>query len=244
MAYDFEFTGGGDRIVFDSHGDFTTKVAVSLWVKVESNPGTNQTNYLIKTKSGANSDHNFAITWTPAGGGDIYILWHNPTTVANEWRTDYTPTVGAWTHFYFTIDWTTNPDTVSLWINGTSMTMAHNAGSNNVDPLTSATQVYYVGGPVVGDPNNTDGLIADIGVWSDIGNTARQAGLYSRSSMFYPENRVECMPLVNSPENLEGGTGTVTEAVLSTDRPPIVYPVNSIFKKSLRPRVFAPGLAR
>lgn len=225
MSYDFEFSNAADRLVSDSHADFTSQVSVSLWLKSESNPGTNQTNYFLKTKSGANSDHNFGITWTPSGSGDIYIMWHNPSTTMNEWKADYNPTVGAWTHFYFSIDWTTNPDTVSLWINGASQTVTHNFGSNNIAPVTAATQVYYIGGPGSGDPNFTDGKLAEIAVWSDL-DTTRIAPLAAGASpILFPTNRVEYWMLREGLANENGGVATISGGtpVFSTDHPSIYY---------------------
>lgn len=225
MSYDFEFSNAADKLTSTPHADFTTTVSCSFWLKSESNPGTNQTNYFTKSKSGANSDINFRCTWTPAGGGDIYVAFTTTSTSFNEWKCDYTPTVGVWTHFYFSIDWTTNPDTVLVWINGSSQTVTHSFGSNNVTPDTTATQAYYIGGPGAGDPNFTDGKLAEIGVWSDL-DTTRVAGLASGNSpRFYSTNLVDYWQLREGLENEKGGVATISGGtpVFSTDHPTMRY---------------------
>lgn len=225
MAYDFEFSDAADRIQFPSNADYTSTVSVAISVFAESNPGTNQTNYLIKHKSGANDNKNFFFTWTPGGGGDVYVGWSRSDTGANnEWKIDYTPSTSAWTHFYFSIDWTTNPDTVLVWANGTSQTCTHNFGSNNIGPLTTATQVYSIGGPPAGDPNFTDGLIANIGVWSDL-DTSRVAPLSKGfSPHFFPNNRKECIHLVRDLVNCHGGSGTLSGTPVVAPHPRTIFP--------------------
>lgn len=226
MAFDFEFSDAADRIQFDSHTDYTSTVSVSLWVNAESNPGTNQTNYLVKHKSGADSDKNFFFTWTPAGGGDVYVGWsRSDTGAANEWKIDYTPTTGVWTHFYFSIDWTQNPDVVRVWTNNTEQTVAHNFGSTNIDPKTTATQVYSIGGPPAGDPNFTDGLIAEVGVWNNL-DTSRVAPLSKGfSPLFFSNNLEEYFPLIREKINpVGGGSGTDSGTPVVAAHPRMIYP--------------------
>src|SRR3990167_1173084 len=226
MAYDFEFSDAADRIQFESHTDFTSYVSVSLWLYAESNPGTNQTIYIQKHKSGANTDKNFFFNWTPAGGGDVYVGWSRSDTGANnEWKIDYTPSTSAWTHFYFSIDWTTNPDVVRIWANGVEQSVAHNFGSTNIGPLTTATQVYSIGGPPAGDPNFTDGLLAEIGIWNDLVPSRVEALAKGYSPLFYANNLEEYFPLIRELINpVGGGTGTASGTPVVAAHPRMIYP--------------------
>lgn len=223
MAYDFE-EADGDRIDnITSHADYTTTVSCSFWVKAESNPGSHQAIFVSKGKDGAN-EPNIRFLWTPAGGGDVYTAVYAGGGF-NEWKADYSPTTGAWEHWYFEIDWTTNPDTHLFWVNGVAKTMTHNFGSNNITPSTTATQTITLGGSDTGDANNADALISDVAFWTDIVGETRAQGLYNAgngglAAALYPTNLVEDIPLRVDPDNRKGGAGSlVNTPVLSTDNP-------------------------
>lgn len=223
MAYDFE-EADGDRIDnITSHADYTTTVSCSFWVKAESNPGSHQAIFVSKGKDGAN-EPNCRFLWTPAGGGDVYTVAYAGGGF-HEWKADYSPTTGSWEHWYFEIDWTTNPDTHRFWVNGVEKTMTHNFGTNNITPSTTATQTITLGGSDTGDANNADALISDVAFWSDIVGVTRAQGLYNSgngglAAALYPTNLVEDIPLRVDPDNRKGGAGSlVNTPVLSTDNP-------------------------
>lgn len=210
-SYDFE-ESEGDRVDdFPSHADYTTTVSCSFWVKAESLPGSHQMIIVSKDKDGAN-EPNIRYLWTPAGGGDVYIASYAGGGL-NEWKADYSPTLGVWEHWYFESDWTTNPDTHRFWVNGVEKTVTHNYGSNNITPQTTATQTITLGGSAVSDPNNYDGLLSDVAFWSDIVGETRADGLYNlgkgvRPHVAYPTNLTEDIPLRVDLSNSKGGSGT------------------------------------
>lgn len=222
MSRDFE-ESSSMRAEFASHGDFTTKVSISFWLKAESNPGAHQAIFVSKTRQGFDRP-NFSLLWTPAGGGDVYTVAYAGGSF-NEWKADYSPTLAAWEHWYFELDWTTNPDTHLFWVNGVAKTMTHNFGSNNVTPDVTATQVYSIGGPGA-STNFADGLLAEIAVWSDLVGITRATTLYNngrgaRASDVYPANLVEYIRFKGDDlTNVKGGTGTLTNApTRSLDHP-------------------------
>lgn len=222
MAYDFE-DGSNQKIVFASHADYTTTVDISFWVKAESNPGTHQTIHVSKTRSGYDRP-NFSLLWTPAGGGDVYTVAYAGGGF-NEWKADYSATTGVWEHWYFSINWSTNPDTHLFWANAVSKTMTHNYGSNNVTPDVTATQEYSIGMPGSGT-NNTDGILAEIAVWSDNNSALRLNALSKGASpLFFLENLNEYFPLIRELQNpVGGGVGTLTNTPVVANHPRMIYP--------------------
>lgn len=223
MAYDFE-EGSSQRIDdFPSHYDYTTTMSCSFWIRAESNPGSHQAIFVSKDRDGQN-EPNARFLWTPAGGGDVYVVFYAGGGF-NEWKADYSPTTGVWEHWYFEIDWTTNPDTVRFWVNGVEQTVSHNFGSNNVTPSTTATQTITLGGSAVGDGNHADGMIAEVAMWSDLVGQARATALYNdgggiRADLAYPTNLKEYIPLRYEALNYKGGSGTLTNSpTLSSTHP-------------------------
>lgn len=223
MSYDFEESGGGNSIISTTtHANFTTTVSVSFWIKAESNPGSHQAVFISKTRDGYDRP-NFKCLWTPAGGGDVYTVVY-AGGVFNEWKADYSPTTGVWEHWYFEMDWTTNPDTHLFFVNGVAKTMSLNYNSNNVTPDTTATQKYIFGKNDVGDANAADAKLAEFAVWSDIVGETRADGMYNSGSggaadALYNTNLVEYWSLYADPNNAKGGSGTVSGATLSADHP-------------------------
>lgn len=226
MAYDFEESSTQRIDDFVAHADYTTTVAVSFWLKAESNPGSHQAIFVSKDKDGAN-EPNIRMLWTPAGGGDVYTVTY-AAGAFNEWKADYSPTVGAWEHWYFEVDWSTNPDTHRFWVNGVEQTMTHNFGSNNVTPSTTATQTITLGGDAVGDPNNADGVIAEVAFWSDNVGLARATMLSKGySPLFFKNNLTEYIPLIRNLHNFKGGSGTLSVSNPTVaPHPRIYYPAS------------------
>lgn len=225
MSMDFE-ESSGQRAEFPAHADYTTKAYISFWVNAESNPGAHQAIFVSKTRQGFDRP-NFSLLWTPAGGGDVYIVVY-AGGVFNEWKADYSPTTGTWENWQFLLDWTTNPDSHRFFVDNVEKTLSLNFNSNNVTPDITATQVISLGGPGAGDPNYTDGKLAEIGIW-DRHRTDEERALLARgySPDHFIDGLKEYIDGRNAFRNLRGGeTGTLTNApVISTDHPPkMVYP--------------------
>lgn len=226
MSYDFE-ESSGQRITYATvHSDYTSTVTISVWIKPESLPGAHQMHFVDKGINSSSGDRNFSVAWTPASGGQWFISFSDSSNNYSEWTASGNPTLGVWTHLYVEIDWTTNPDTFLLWVNGSSTSLSCSFGLNNRTPSTDATQHITIGGEhgSASNVNNMDGLIAEVAIWSDVVGSSRASGMYNSGSggkadALYPTNLVEYIDLDGDADNSKGGSGSVTGATLSTAHP-------------------------
>ena len=179
--------------------------------------------FVTKGKNNAGNDRNFSIGWHP--NPRISIGWFNPAGSIHEWAHDITLSTGQWYHFYMEIDTTTNPDTVLLWIDGVSKTMSFLSGTNNSDMISTATQEIAIGREH-GGGNQMDGLIAEVGIWSDIVGESRALMLSKGfSPAFFRNNLTEYIPLIRNLHNLKGGTGTMSASnPVVAAHPKIIHP--------------------
>lgn len=227
MSYDFE-EGSSQRITYTPNtAAYSTTVSISFWVKAESLPGAHQMHFIDLGASASWNPRNVSAYWTPAGGGTIGISWINASgpTFA-EWTKAYTLSTSAWTHFYFEVDWSTNPDTVLCWINGSSQALTCTFGSNNLTPAGTYGQISVGGEHGSGTTGNyMDGLLAEIAVWSDVVGSTRASGLYNSgnggtASVLYPTNLTEDIRLYADANNAIGGSGNLLNTpVFSSTHP-------------------------
>lgn len=232
MSYDFE-ESSGQRITYAPNADYTSQVSVAFWTKIESLPGAHQMHFVDKGKDDAGNNRNFSIYWTPASGGQIGVSWDQPSGAYHEFSYNINLAsapniVGSWASWYAEIDWTQNPDSCVIWINGTQYTLSNTFGGNDSTPLTTATQQLSLGGEhgSSDNVNNFDGLMSDVGIWSDVVGSTRASGLYNSGSgglvsTLYPTNLIEDIPLRDDPDNDGGGSGTLSSSppTLSSDNP-------------------------
>jgi hypothetical protein len=81
---------------------------------------------------------------------------------------NFTPSVNVWHHVAWTIDWTTNPDTVISCFDGGCSAMTLVEGGNNTSPTTGATQQALLGTFVSQANRYWNGDLADAAAWNAI----------------------------------------------------------------------------
>lgn len=222
-AFDFE-EASSQRITYTPNTtSYPSKVSLSFWFKPESLPGAHQMHFVDLGSSSNWNPRHFGAYWTPASGGQVGISWINSSgPTYSEWTASYTLTVGNIYHFYYEIDWTVNPNTAKLWINGSSVTLTNTFGTNYLIPTGTFDQLSVGGEHGSGTTGNyVDGLLSDILIWSDNVGSTRASGLYNsgngaRGDILYPTNLTENIRLRVDASNAVGGGGTLLNAPVKT----------------------------
>ena len=163
-----------DYVGIPNTANIGTLLSVSTWVKPAS-AGAAGANYYF-SKGNNTGDVNWAFGYT---GGVVRLVYTDSFVSFVVWSYTVTLTVGQWYHLAWTVDWTTNPDTVTVWIDGTQHAATCTLGSNNSLPTTTNPQTTAIGG-YVGANFTFDGSLAEPAVFdgsllgaNEIGSLAR-----------------------------------------------------------------------
>lgn len=225
MSYDLEETSS-QRIIFTPNTPiYDSKLAVSFWANVEAFRGDRQTHFLDMGASASWNPRNFSCYWAP--GNNVGISWINSAgPTFSEWTNNFSITTAVWHHFYFEVDWTTNPDTALFWYDGGVKTLSNTFGTNNQTPTGTYGQLSVGGEHGSGTTGNyLDGMIAEIGIWNDnIGESRALALSKGYSPLFFRNNLTEYIPLIRELLNLKGGVGTGLNTPVPASHPRIIYP--------------------
>lgn len=223
MAYNF-VRASGHHIDIDSFPDLTSQLSLSVHVKnasaVAGGGSFEERIIFTKFKNGDGNDRNFQFDYRNNGGNTgPMLVWTSPVSSFITYQDIGTfLTVDTWFHFLVTVDWTTNPDTVALYFDGSSHSLTR-SGSDNATPTTGATQVTKIGGYATGE---WDGDLAELAIWDTVLTASEAAALKKASPLVvHPNNLVFYAPLVRDLIDLKGHGLTNNSATVST-HPPII----------------------
>lgn len=128
--------------------DFTTRFTFEGWINTNSTPVIAVTPFrtiFSKGTTGVNGNRNIGIDYRNDGAVKLEIYWTSPAAgTFIEYTYTVTLTPSTWYHLVIAIDWSTNPDTVILYLNGISQSLTL-VGSNNGTPTTTAPQTSAIG---------------------------------------------------------------------------------------------------
>ena len=154
-----------DKVVLATTGQAVTDYfSFVYWFKLSVLPGQGVSSCIISKGNAANVSSNYYVrfegtlgsvragmVWTTSPGASTY--WVKDTNISSL-------SMNVWHHLAWTVDWTTNPDTVKVYLDGVVDTVTLASGSNNGPPTTTATQVMTIGQVIGIFPYNGD--LADL----------------------------------------------------------------------------------
>jgi Concanavalin A-like lectin/glucanases superfamily len=140
----------GDKIDLATVGQpITDKLSFSVWFKVAALPGAAVNRFFFfKSKASDVTDVNYWIDLENSGSNRIRIVWTSSVgnfVVYKSGQNLDTLTLNTWHHWAWTVDWTTNPDAVIGYLDGTAATPTLASGGNNTTPTTGGTQAMEIG---------------------------------------------------------------------------------------------------
>jgi len=152
-----------DRITFPGPGGGYTKLSLSMWVYPVSQPEEGEI-YGIVWNGGAAGYTGYSLYYYTVGGVQKLEYLTSLTFLSDTTKTcTVTLTTNAWSHIVFAIDLTTDPDTVGMYVNGVSQSVA-TSGESTVNALAGGTQkigCYSASGT---DAHFWDGRIGELAV--------------------------------------------------------------------------------
>jgi len=227
MARNFD-TASNHRIEIASLSDYSTQLSFSVWVNPTTDPSAAQFYTMFSHASGPPESRNMDIDYRRRSGVQhVEISWTQPIGSYIEWvvSTGFTLLLGVWHHIAFAIDWTTNPDSVSMWIDGAAQTMSF-VGSDNATPTATGTPLFDRIGSYADSANSAwDGSIAELASWPGYLLTDGEALALSKGFA----------PFVVHPAGLEiypqlirevidyKGTALTNQGSTAGDHPPVIY---------------------
>ena len=179
---DFELgdaPGSYDRLTItdasQSGLDITGDIALSAWVKPESEPG-NSIQYHIAGKWFTTNSRSYIFRYEKVSG--VLYLTFTPSpdgADAENLRVLVDLGTGTWKHIV--MSWKASTKTLTVYVNGASVGTA--VGSFN--SIFSSTSIFYIGGESVGQ-NIFDGMIDEVGIWSRELTSTEVTSLYNGGS--------------------------------------------------------------
>ncbi len=227
MARNFVHTSN-QRIEFATLSDYTTQISWSCWVNAASDASPVQFFVMFSKSKDDGSDNNISIDYrTRAGVRNIEIYWTQPTSTFQEYvvTTGFPLTNGTWFHIAFAIDWTTNPDSVTLWVDGASQSLTLAAGSNNATPSIGTPIKARIGSLIDASGFSWDGQLAEMAVWPGYLLTDSEAVSLSKR---YAPFVVHPAGLETYPQMIREvidykGIALTNQGTTVADHPPIIY---------------------
>lgn len=242
------FDGTNDKIAFGASAseDLTTFTAFA-WINFPSN-FTAERQILAKTNVSYQAKQ--LLQTLGAGQNDFAVHLGRATTAMQSYSAANALTAGVWNAVLSTCDGTNAPKLYVATMGNDLAEVTYGtqiAGSGSFHDLSAVP--LTVGSR---DPNDTywTGQIAEVGLWNRVLSAAEIQSLgrgYAPS--FFPDGLVQYLPLSgqNSPEP-RYGSGNATEGVVTEatkrDGPSIMKYPRGQAPRQLRPRPFAPGMAR
>lgn len=167
--------------------DFTSQLTFGCWVNTASTPATdNYHSILSKGRSGAADDRNFGFDYRTSGGSTkLEVFWTSAPSTYVEYYHVVTLDWSRWYYLTWVIDWSTNPDTVTFYIDGVSKGLTL-IGSNNASPTTTATQVCLLGSLHTGS-DYWNGKLDSPRLYNRALSAAEVWQLYQQSRQGYPD---------------------------------------------------------
>lgn len=144
--------------------DITGDMTIELWVKLESQPATDETMYFVSKYKGTVNQRSFYVGYQDESGTKKLALdLSSDGTSGNDSRAkiSYTLTNGVYTHIAFI--YTAASPLLEIAINGSSI------GSSAGDLKTSifnSTSTFMVGSLEDDSTHNLDGLIDELRIWN------------------------------------------------------------------------------
>jgi hypothetical protein len=146
--------------------DYTTKLSLGFWIKFTTAPGSGE-RYMLFCKHKDGNDINFHLEYrNDAGTKRLQLAWSQPVATFSIYHHDVDLATDTWYHLCVTADWTTNPDTIVLYIDGASVALTL-TGSNNATPTTGAIQAATLGRHGTLNQNYLNGDMAEFFTLAD-----------------------------------------------------------------------------
>lgn len=211
--------------------DLTSQMSFGCWFKPASTPGADTFQTLLsKGKDGNDRNYDFDYR-TTLGVPKLELNWTSPASTFIEYYYEVTLTNGTWYHLLWTMDWGTNPDTITFYLNGVSQGLTL-VGSNNGTPSLGATQSAHIGAfRSISPLDFLDGDLAELFITRDIVTAAEAASLAAGFSPLFLLGKHTFdayYPLIGrySPETdpIRGNTATLTNAPTSASHPRVIMP--------------------
>lgn len=215
------------------------KLTFGCWFRKDVGATVSEYHTLFsKGKSGDSSDRHLWIDHRLRSSVEhLEVVWTQPYATSIEYYSPVALAVGRWYHLLLTCNWTTNPDTIALYLNGIPLALT-NSGGTNAAPTTGATQVTSLGNiPTAAADRRFEGDLAEVFLLSDVISqrdvfdlatgriTPRQLICSNDAREFY-------FPLDgDSPERelWRGRDGVLTGTVPTFHPPTNVLPINRFF---------------
>lgn len=214
------------RIEIAAFPDIASQFTLSAWVRYSA-----VVNFLTifgKGKALDGNDRNFCVDFRGGGiPGTMEASWTSPASTFVEYRTD-SPALDVWSHICWTIDWTTNPDTVLAYRNGVAASVTHAAGSNNSTPTFGGTQITRIGDLQDTPTTAFNGDIAEVAAWmvflSD--KEVAELGKGYPPHVVRPADLLFYAPMIRDLYDYSHNQHALTNqgTVASDHHPPMLYP--------------------
>lgn len=144
---------------------------------------------------------------------------------------DITLTTNQWYHLTATVNWTTDPDTCAIYIDGSSVALTNSGGTNSTPDTTGGTPFGWIGalaqGTSLGFPtDHWPGDIAEVAYWSAALTAGEAAALAvgASPSLIRPGSLVDYYPLLGGVNGRVRGTATNSGTVDAAHPPRVFYP--------------------
>lgn len=176
MAYHFT-KSSLQNIDVPGFPSFSTKLTLSAWIFVDATPTSSQNLAVFSRGTTAGGDQrNYSFDYRNSSGTvETQNAWTTSTGNYTGYAKTITLSTSTWIHICDTVDWSTNPDTVQLYINGTAQNPSLNVGTNNTTPQTSGSTTRIAS---LYDGNDAfNGSLAELAVWFDVLNASEVASL-------------------------------------------------------------------
>jgi hypothetical protein len=171
MALDFERSAAQALSLTSFVLPYTTQCSFGGWINPESTPGTNAVHTIFSKGDGlTTTDRNLhCVYWNNAGEVRLAVLWTQPANTFHIYTFVTTLTPGTWVHVCWTIDWTTNPDTLAFYLDGVARTLTLAQGSTNATPSLGGTQNSHIGAIHSSlTLDNWDGMMAELFLYTGV----------------------------------------------------------------------------
>ena len=224
MAYDFD--GAGDYITFTGATGLgaITAFSLSIWV-IDDIPTTTGYRDMFWLGGSYDTDHNFVFQHDTSNTMEIDIRFSGTN---GRWYIAVPDT--AWHNYvitYASVDTTTN----ALFYKDGVSTAETERSTPTLSRAVSTVNTSIIGAAVGGGAEFWNGKVAEIGVWNRALTAAEAAILGAKySPLFIPNGLVFYAHLVRGLQDLKGGVGTVTNAVVFA-HPRIIYPYSAQMRR-------------
>ena len=221
-----DFNGTSDRIDWANVFDVTSQpITVSAWINVDD-LDVNRYIFHVNNSTGGYGSLLTIIDTDLTPGRLLWLKASAAGGSSDTFRTSSTLlTIGPWYHVLATDSGGLTASNINLYINGTEVSYYN---TNNGADQKTTNGTWSIGGRTVDDNRNTDGRIAEVGVWNRVLTAGEITSLAKGfSPIFYKKLLKFYCPITGNATlepNLVGARATTHDGTTKASHPRIIYP--------------------